>query len=63
MVSRGSSMLMEGIEELKGMTGKWEGAICMVCGVTAGLLMGFGSSMWKESVVDQPHFASLACRG
>jgi thioredoxin-like negative regulator of GroEL len=51
MVSRGSSMLMEGIEELKGMTGKWEGAICMVSGVTAGLLMGFGSSMWKESVV------------
>jgi len=51
MVSRGSSMLMESIEELKGMTGKWETAICMVCGVTAGLLMGFGSSMWKESVV------------
>ena len=51
MVSRGGSMLMEGIEELKGMTGKWEGAICMVSGVTAGLLMGFGSSMWKESVV------------
>jgi hypothetical protein len=51
MVSRGSSMLMEGIEELKNMTGKWEGAICMVCGVTAGLMMGLGSSMWKESVV------------
>src|SRR3984885_13005318 len=51
MVSRGSSMLMEGIEELKGMTGKWESAICMVSGITAGLLMGFGSSMWKESVV------------
>ena len=51
MVSRGSSMLLEGIEELKNMTGKWEGAICMVCGVTAGLMMGLGSSMWKESVV------------
>ncbi len=51
MVSRGSSMLMEGIEELKGMTGKWENAICAVCGLTAGLLMGLGSSMWKESVV------------
>jgi tetratricopeptide (TPR) repeat protein len=50
MVSRGSSMLMEGIEELKGMTGKWEEAICMVSGITAGLLMGFGSSMWFESV-------------
>jgi hypothetical protein len=51
MVSRGSSMLMEGIEELKGMAGKWESAICAVCGLTAGLLMGLGSSMWKESVV------------
>ncbi len=51
MVSRGSSMLMEGIEELKNMTGKWEGAICMVSGITAGLMLGLGSSMWKESVV------------
>ena len=51
MVSRGSSMLMEGIEELKNMTGKWESAICMVSGITAGLMLGLGSSMWKESVV------------
>jgi tetratricopeptide (TPR) repeat protein len=51
MVSRGSSMLMEGIEELKGMTGKWENAICLVCGVVGGMMLGFGSSMWKESVV------------
>jgi hypothetical protein len=50
MVSRGSSMLMEGIEELKGMTGKWEGAICLVSGVVAGLLVGFDSIMWSESV-------------
>ena len=51
IVSRGSSMLMEGIEELKNMTGKWEGAICVVSGIVAGLMMGLGSSMWKESVV------------
>ena len=50
MVSRGSSMLMEGIEELRGMVGKWESAICAVCGVTAGLLMALDNSMWKESV-------------
>ncbi len=50
MVSRGSSMLMEGIEELKGMVGKWENAICLVCGVTAGLLMALDTSMWYESV-------------
>jgi hypothetical protein len=51
MVSRGSSMLMEGIEELKGMVGKWESAICLVSGVTAGLLMALDNVMWKESVV------------
>jgi len=50
MVSRGSSMLIEGIEELKGMVGKWENAICVVCGVTAGLLMALDNSMWAESV-------------
>src|SRR5437016_5672078 len=32
MVSRGSSMLIEGIQELKTMDRKWENAICVVCG-------------------------------
>src|SRR5882724_10000775 len=50
MVSRGSSMLIEGIEELKGIAGKWENAICGVSGATAGLLLGFGGVMWSESV-------------
>jgi tetratricopeptide (TPR) repeat protein len=50
IVSRGSSMLMEGIEDLKDMTGRWESAICMVSGFVAGLLMGLDGFMWKESV-------------
>ena len=50
MVSRGSSMLIEGIQELKEKNRKWEGAICVVCGITAGLLLGFDNFMWKESV-------------
>ena len=50
MVSRGSSMLIEGIEELKGITGKWENAICVVSGLVAGLALGFGGVMWSESV-------------
>src|SRR6266704_2958874 len=50
IVCRGSSMFMEGIEELKGMTGKWENAICMVSGFVAGLLLGLDGFMWKESV-------------
>ena len=50
MVSRGSSMLIEGIEELKGLTGRWENAICMVSGAVAGISLGFGGVMWSESV-------------
>jgi tetratricopeptide (TPR) repeat protein len=50
MVSRGSSMLMEGIEELRNITGQWENVICVVSGTVAGLLLGLGSVMWSESV-------------
>ncbi len=51
MVSRGSSMLIEGIEELKNMTGKWENAICVVSGIVAGLLLGLDGFVWKEADV------------
>ncbi len=51
IVSRGSSMLMEGIEELKVMTGKWEAAICVVSGFVAGGLLGFNGFMWSQSVI------------
>jgi tetratricopeptide (TPR) repeat protein len=50
MVSRGSSMLMEGIEELRNITGKWENIVCIVSGTVAGLLLGLGGVMWSESV-------------
>src|SRR6188508_2313020 len=36
LVSRGSSLLMEGIEELKAMSGKWENGICICSGFVAG---------------------------
>ena len=51
MVSRGSSMLIEGIDELKNLDRKWENAICIVTGIVAGLLLGFDGFTWKESVV------------
>src|SRR5476649_2935590 len=51
MVSRGSSMLIEGIDELKTMSSKWENVICVVTGIVAGLLLGFDRFMWNESVV------------
>ena len=51
MVSRGSSMLIEGIDELKLMERKWENAICVVTGIVAGLMLGYDGFLWKESVV------------
>ena len=51
MVSRGSSMLIEGIEELKAINKQWETAICIVSGTVSGLLLGLGEFMWGESDV------------
>ena len=51
MVSRGSSMLIEGIEAIKGVPRQWENAICSVSGFVAGTLLGLDVFMWSESVV------------
>lgn len=59
IVSRGSSMLMEGIEELKAMTGKWEAAICVVSGFVAGGLLGFNGFMWSQAVIVEVYSLSV----
>src|SRR5256885_4395471 len=40
LVSRGSSLLMEGIEDLKAMAGQWGRAVCMGSGFVGGMLVG-----------------------
>ncbi len=51
MVSRGSSMLIEGIEEIKNIPSRLENGICMVSGCVSGVLLGLDIFMWSESVV------------
>ena len=51
MVSRGSSMLIEGIEVIKDVPRQWENAICSVSGFVTGTLLGLDVFMWSESVV------------
>ena len=64
MVSRGSSMLIEGIEELKTLDRKWENAICIVTGIVAKVcLLGFDGFTWKGIGGHQPHLAVRRCRG
>src|SRR5215467_12423042 len=59
LVSRGSSLLMEGIEELKAMVGNWESAICMVSGFVAGMLIGYNGFMWSQSVIVEVYAFSV----
>ena len=64
LVSRGSSMLMEGIADLKQIAGKWENAICIVSGFVAGLLLGYNGYMWSQSVIVEVYaFSVLSLMG
>src|SRR5881394_2100710 len=51
MVSRGSSMMIEGIAELKSIERRWENALCVVSGVVAGMLLAFNGFMWSQAVI------------
>src|SRR5687768_5588738 len=59
MVSRGSSMIMEGIGELKNIARNWENRICMVSGFVAGMLIGFNGFMWSQSVIVEVYTLSV----
>jgi hypothetical protein len=59
MVSRGSSMLMEGIAQLKEIIGKWENTICVVAGFVGGLLLGFNGYMWSQSIIVEVYSFSV----
>src|SRR5262245_30437971 len=50
MVSRGSSMIMEGIADLRSIEKRFENALCLVCGFVAGAVIGFNGFMWSQAV-------------
>lgn len=59
MVSRGSSMMVEGIADLRNIARKWENWICVVSGFVAGLLTGFNGFMWSQSVIVEVYTLSV----
>ena len=59
LASRGSSMMLESIEELKGMDRRWENALCMVAGYVAGMLVGFNGFMWSQAVIVEVYTLSV----
>src|SRR5688572_44065 len=59
MVSRGSSMIMEGIAELRNIPRNWENAICVVAGFVSALLTGFNGFMWSQAVIVEVYTLSV----
>jgi tetratricopeptide (TPR) repeat protein len=51
VVSRGSSMIIESIDELKNISRRWENMICLISGFFAGSLIGFNGFMWSQAVI------------
>lgn len=64
IVSRGSSLMMEGIESLKNIDRKWENIICIISGFVAGTMFGFNGYMWSQSVIVEVYsFSVLSLMG
>src|SRR5437868_5016742 len=59
IVSRGSSMMIEGIAELRNLDKKLEASLCIVSGVVAGMLLGFNGFMWSQSVIVEVYTFSV----
>ena len=51
ITSRGSSMILESIEEFKNIDRRLENALCMMAGWVAALLLGFNGYMWSQAVI------------
>src|SRR5262249_50761353 len=51
LVSRGSSLVLEGIGDLKNIDRRYESAFCMLSGSVAALLFGFNGFVWSQSVI------------
>ena len=59
MVSRGSSMMIEGISDLRNIARNWENWICVAAGFVAGMLIGFNGFMWSQAVIVEVYTLSV----
>ena len=64
IVSRGSSMMIESIAELRNLDKKLESALCVVAGLVAATLLGFNGFMWSQAVIVEVYtFSVLSLMG
>jgi len=59
MVSRSSSLLIEGMTDLKEMGQRPRDAVCAVAGFAAGALLGFNGDVWRQAVIVQTYALNM----
>ncbi len=59
MVSRGSSMFIESVADLKGIERKVENWICLASGFVSALIIAFNGFMWSQSVIVEVYSLSM----
>src|SRR5438477_7905546 len=59
IASRGSSMILAGIEEFRGIDRRRENALCVLAGYVSGMLIGFNGFMWSQAVIVEVYPFSL----
>ena len=60
LASRGSGLLIRGIDGLKQLPSRAENLICLLSGFVAGTLLGFNGFMWSQSVIVEVYSFSVA---
>jgi tetratricopeptide (TPR) repeat protein len=59
IVSRGSSMILEGIDEFRNIDRRWENTLCIISGCVAALTIGFNGFMWSQAVIVEVYTLSV----
>jgi tetratricopeptide (TPR) repeat protein len=64
LTSRGSSMIIESIADLKGIDRKSENSICLVSGFVAAMLLAYNGFMWSQAIIVEVYpFSVLSLLG
>ncbi|MGZ5566862.1 MAG: protein O-mannosyl-transferase family [Limisphaerales bacterium] len=64
LTSRGSSMIIESIADLKGIERRSENAICVVAGFVSAMLLAYNGFMWSQAVIVEVYpFSVLSLLG
>lgn len=59
LISRGASLILESIPELKELDRKMESTICAISGFVGGLLFGYNGFVWSQSVIVEVYTLSV----